>query len=652
MALPILTTIGRSELARVFYRTIHNTLTASEADQSEYYYYTIGKTTPWNQPWQSELDGEGPRDSQLYLNEFRRNIMFAQNLSAADVCFMISRRDWEPGIVYDQYDDAYGSVNINDPSYNTEFNDYQVVAPPVYSATSGATSLASATFYAMTDEYNVYKCLDNNNGEPSTVKPTSQATTIENTNDGYKWKFMFQVQAADVTKFLDAQYIPVRKVTGLPQFDVNGQIDSLLITQGGTNYTGIPDIVINGDGIDALATALIEGGVLTDIVIDNIGSGYSFAVVEIVGGKGIKAVLTPVIVGEQITDLTITNAGTSYISDPIITISGGGGLGATATATVSGGAITSISITSAGSGYTSTPTVTVTGGKGVDAVVQVTLGVVDGAPEEQTQVESTAIAGTMGRIIVQNAGAEYVAGDVSVVITGDGIGATAIPNVNAQGQITSITVTAAGQDYTYANISFGGSIDGGAVARAILSPLGGHGSDPIKELNCTTVGIAATLSDKTNSDLILGNDFRQIGLVKNFLTYNKSGIYTGSTATTSTVIKVDDSENFEIDDIINFVNTTPGSTATGSYRVSQVLPGITEDEVHLQTIVPGITNANKTYIVLTNYTKSIPLTGLVINSVTEPEINIATGHVISVENRAPINRSEDQAETIKLLVNF
>ena len=65
----------------------------------------------------------------------------------------------------------------------------------------------------MTDDYNVYKCLANNNsGGTSTTKPTGTGTTIITTADSYKWKFMYQISAARALKFVTPSYIPTQRV--------------------------------------------------------------------------------------------------------------------------------------------------------------------------------------------------------------------------------------------------------------------------------------------------------------------------------------------------------------------------------------------------------------------------------------------------------
>ena len=85
---------------------------------------------------------------------------------------LLARRiDWTTGTVYDQYDDGLTTTTT---------------------ANSGATTLSAANFYVLTDEFNVYKCMNNNANGQSTVKPTGTGTEIFETSDKYKWKFMFR----------------------------------------------------------------------------------------------------------------------------------------------------------------------------------------------------------------------------------------------------------------------------------------------------------------------------------------------------------------------------------------------------------------------------------------------------------------------------
>ena len=534
----LLTRSGRVELARSFHRDIQNS--------NDLVYIAIGKTTQW----EDEQLPEEPIDSNYYLNEFRRNIMFVQKITSANICHIVRRIDWTSGTIYDPYDDSYSEDNI---------------------AESGATNLADANFYVVTDAFNVYKCLDNNNGAQSITKPEGTTPTIiehdGNGQDGYIWKFLFQISPADQTKFLDSNFIPVRKLTGNPTFDVNGIIDALTITSGGSGYTSIPQVTILGDGTGAGATCTINAGtgVVNSITVTSVGSGYSFA------------------------------------------------------------------------------TVIFTGGGGTGAEASVTLGLADALPTVQAAVENTSTGGTIGRIVVSDRGIDYISGGVTVVITGDGSGATATATV-VDGQITSVNVINEGSGYTFADVTFQTASSGtNAVARAIIAPIEGHGSNPIRELYASRIVIVSTLFDKDNEDLTLGNDFRQIGFVKNLQNYPKTAPYISTTGNASFIVDVDiaDAGNYAVDNII-----LTDDAVEGKFRVTQIINDVSSYKIHLQKIRGNITSSST----LTNETSNTP--GLSINSVTPPEFNVSSGEIVYIENRAAVNRNENQAETIKAIVTF
>ena len=322
---------ARFHQARSFYRDIYN--------GNDKFYLAASRTETWT----DDTAPDTSVDNRVDVQNFRDKILFVKRVQSADTAMLARRIDWVSGTVYDKYDDAYSSTNT---------------------ANSGATSLQTANYYVLTDDFNVFKCIDNNNNAQSTTKPNSTGTEIFTTADGYKWKFLFQIGASDRTKFLSTAFMPVRKVSGAgqPSFDVNGEIDSITVSAGGSGYTSPPTVTINGDGT-----------------------------------------------------------------------------GATAAATVSGGAVTAITVTTAGTGYTFADIV-LTGGAGANAKADAVLGGTD-TPSLQTNVEGTAVKGTIDNIVVTNQGSDYTAGDVSVKINGDGIGATGAAVVNTNGNITGVTLS-------------------------------------------------------------------------------------------------------------------------------------------------------------------------------------------------------------------
>ena len=86
------------------------------------------------------------------------DLLAAKRVTSSDVSICIPRRNWTTSTVYDYYRHDYGNRVTGGTT--------------TQSANSGATNLFDATFYVMTDDFNVYKVLDNNGNAASTVKPT------------------------------------------------------------------------------------------------------------------------------------------------------------------------------------------------------------------------------------------------------------------------------------------------------------------------------------------------------------------------------------------------------------------------------------------------------------------------------------------------
>ena len=580
----LLTRLARVELARSFVREVKNVIDSDTNKLYDYYNFALARTTAWT----DEESPETAYDSQKYINQFRNNILFTQKVNPSDVCNLIRRIDWEEGTpenpsIYDAYDDDYSE---NNP------------------APSGATNLQDAKFYVYTSANRVYKCIDNRNAAgiviASTDEPDLTSTDIFETDDGYRWKFMYQVSEADQNKFLDSEYIPVRKLTtDTPAYGtLVGEVKSITVTNGGAGYTSAPTVYIQGDGTGARASATINGsGEVSSVTIDSEngetfeGLGYTFAFIQFEGGGD-----------EEDENFRVAEA-------------------------------------------------------------IVSLG--DADPENtvlQKAVENAAIEGTIERILVVDGGRDYVAGATFVKITGDSVlstdqAAATVTIAEGSGSITAITITDVGANYNYADITFVDSngdeihtaeddLSKKATARAIISPIHGHGSNPVRELFSTTVGIVSSLSDNTNRDLMVDNDFRQIGLMKNIYDYDEENIWREATATTCFIANVSSSANYAIDDIIV---TDEGDADEGRFRVIQIVESTATEgtfDIYLQSIIPNIKNAS----VLKNVTQDI--SSLTINSVTDPEISTAYGEVIYIENRTSIARSTDQVETIKAIVQF
>ena len=197
------------------------------------------------------------------------DLLAAKKVTSSETSIVIPRRNWATGTVYDYYRHDYGHFVTGSTS-------------SVQTANSGATTLFDSNFYVMTDDFNVYKCLDNNSNANSTVKPTGTSTSILSTGDGYKWKYMYTLSAAQQTNFLSTDFMAVATNSTVSAAAVDGAVNVVKIKtagSGGSNgsHTGVD---IRGDGSSGKATVTVSGGAVTAVTVTTPGTGYTFAYIR------------------------------------------------------------------------------------------------------------------------------------------------------------------------------------------------------------------------------------------------------------------------------------------------------------------------------------------------------------------------------------
>ena len=251
------------------------------------YYLGIGKSSVWD----SAETVPTPTDTPKTIRATQSALQSVKAVAGAS--FVIPRYNWSSGSIYNGYDDDI-------------------------------TAIPSNTYYVLTEDNEVYICLQQSKSStgspnPSTVKPTTATKTKAfKTSDGYTWKFLYSLSASRTSAFLSANFVPVEKVDSAGQagLDVSGveqgqvadsaiagRILNIVVTNGGTNYTSQPTITITGNsgiiGDSAQATAEISGGAVTkiDMLNESAGSGRNFinATVTISGGGGSGATARAVI---------------------------------------------------------------------------------------------------------------------------------------------------------------------------------------------------------------------------------------------------------------------------------------------------------------------------------------------------------------------
>lgn len=241
--------------------------TISGDNPSNYLYTFIGHA----QEWPTDAEPPYPADDVYdYIQEWK-NMLALKPVLGIDVTLAIRKVQWTTGTVYDIYNDQ--DPDLNDKDY-----------------------------YVITSNNKVYKCLSNNNGQPSTQEPDSSALTPFTTTDNYKWQLMYTISADDLEKWSNDYVIPVKEITSddsslqwqIQEAAIPGTIDNIIIDNPGNGYLVAPTITITGDGTGATAEAILEGDSISRILITNRGQGYTTATVSVTGNATLQPVISPV----------------------------------------------------------------------------------------------------------------------------------------------------------------------------------------------------------------------------------------------------------------------------------------------------------------------------------------------------------------------
>lgn len=230
------------------------------------------------QPWDSDTNPPAPKQDVKTLKQIFKNMFAASKITSNDISPVIKRIDWESGTMYDYYLDDVDMLEYD--------NNGDLVKK----------------FYVKNRYDQVFKCLWNNDDGDSTVEPYFEPGSYNTNNifqstDGYKWKYMYTIDAGLKLKFMDNTWmpLPVGSVTPNPfTTQKAGSIDVINVTDGGSLYdpsNAVIYVTVTGDGTGATGTAVVNSGEnkISDIVVTNPGSNYTYANVSITSSLGFAA---------------------------------------------------------------------------------------------------------------------------------------------------------------------------------------------------------------------------------------------------------------------------------------------------------------------------------------------------------------------------
>tara|TARA_Y100000389_G_C17471490_1_gene531694 strand:+ start:20655 stop:22220 length:1566 start_codon:yes stop_codon:yes gene_type:complete len=311
--------------------------------------------------------------------------------------------------------------------------------------------------------------------------------------------------------------------------------------------------------------------------------------------------------------------------------------------------------------------------------------------KSDSSVTAAAVEGSIEQLVITNRGSSLSANTYYCPIIGDGTtGAIARVIVPASGsnasKIDNVALEVVGAGYTRGTVLLGeaytsvanavsrtgsSSVLNGSV-ETIISPPGGHGSNPALELGGYRVMINKSLEFLDgDGDIPVDSQFRRYGLIADPQTPSNLDLVT-DTATACFSLKFP---------------TSGSGSPTGDFEpgkiITQSATGAAGRVIHWDSVTKVLKYYQNEFIDESNQTgqnkyKLVPFSGdnQISSTTTQgnitgtpggtgsyfgvtfasgyatPEVKKNSGNVIYVENRKAVNRSNDQVEDIKLVVEF
>ena len=284
-----------------------------------------------------------------------------------------------------------------------------------------------------------------------------------------------------------------------------------------------------------------------------------------------------------------------------------------------------------------------------------------------------------------------------VPIYGDGTGAECTIVINNDQKVSDVTVSTAGQNYTYGNVDLeAGGVPTGTTRPTfdvIIPPPGGHGKDIYRELGAFNVLLYSRIeNDIENPDFITGNQIARVGVIENpkatsgallsadkasavgalrltgagysSATFDADAYFTqtvsaGTTAAarvvnydqTTGVLKYWQDRTVAGFNTVGTAQTNPtygynltAFTASPGTNGSLTITPTSGSNLAIDTSFTGVSTVinNRTYYLGQEFTSGLA----------SPEVKPYSGNIVYVDNRPSITRSTNQKEDIKVILQF
>ena len=240
------------------------------------------------------------------------------------------------------------------------------------------------------------------------------------------------------------------------------------------------------------------------------------------------------------------------------------------------------------------------------------------------------------------------ASNLTITFYGDGNGAAANVTLNSTYQnVQTITMTTRGGGYTFANVRLSGGGSSSrtgsqlANARAIMSPFGGHGSDPVYELGASTIMINLKINRDEDGILSPVNDFRQIGIIKDPYVYGTTTVSTNTVVSQILTLTTGGSgPEFQTDEFVYQGSAPENATFGGRVFSWDSTTGVLKlTEYFGEPVTANLFGRESGALRF-------------VSDITLPDLKPRSGQVIYIDNIEPVERSSNQSENITIVIKF
>jgi hypothetical protein len=263
---------------------------------------------------------------------------------------------------------------------------------------------------------------------------------------------------------------------------------------------------------------------------------------------------------------------------------------------------------------------------------------------QQLNIQNTVTPGQIIGVEVVNGGSGYSSAP-ALTFRGNGTGAAATATISG-GAIVKVEMNnesgGLGSGYDYASLSFTGN----ATLRTIIGPRDGIGKDATADLKSSSVMLNIKPEGSESNTFNITNDFRQISLFKN-LDYTDSasdgGRFSGVNAKVNrnmTLTQNITTTGFAVDEIIT----------GGTSGVTAIIDEVDSGGGKIIRFHQNEKTRNGNFTDGESLTGSLGASGTVDSGNLFGSIDIYSGDILYIENRARIVRSASQTEDIKIIL--